>query len=185
VFTYKDKNDKTGNSFGNGWIKKSGKNYHSKFGKDEMLINGNVNLIIDNQKKTILVFEPHNNKIKQAEQMPDVDSMLTSMDSVAYMGEEADSKHFCFYDKDALIKQTDIYVYKKNSLVKRIIYYYKESTKEESYGMYKVIIDYKNIKLDKLPESDFSENKYITVERGKAKLAPAYQSYKLNISENE
>ena len=185
VFMYKNKVDKTGSLLGNGWMKKSGKNYHSKFGTDEMLINAKTTLIIDNKKKQITFFEPNNTKIKTPAQLPNIDSMLTVMDSVIYKGEDGDSKHFCFYSAGSPIKQTDIYVYKKNSFVKRIIYYYKENSKEENYDMYKIINDYKNIKLDKLTENEFSENKYITIEQGKVKVAPAYQSYKLNLSENE
>jgi hypothetical protein len=182
---YKDKNDQTGSLVGSGGMKKSGKKYYSKFGKDEMLINEKGVLIIDNQKKFMTYYEPENTAIKNTMELPDVDSILAQTDSIVYKGEDGDSKHYCFYDKDAAIKQTDIYVYKKNALLKRIIYYYKEGNEEESYDMYKVVIDYKNIKLDKPNDAVFSEKKYVLIEGGIIKPTPAYQTYKLKISENE
>jgi hypothetical protein len=185
VLTYKDKNDKTGTALGSGWMRKSGKKYYSKFGKDEMLMNEKGTFIIDNQQKEITFYETENNVIKNPVEIPDIDSVLAEIDSVLYKGEDGDSKHYCFYDANADIKQTDMYVYKNNSFLKRIVYYYKEDSKEESYDMFKVVIDYKNIKLDKPDDATFSEKKYVLIEQGKIKTAPAYKAYKLKISENE
>jgi hypothetical protein len=185
VKSYKSKEDKTGTLMGEGSIKKSGKNYYSKFLKTEMLINSKATLVIDNDQKSIVYFEPDNMVIKNNEQIPDVDSILAATDSVFYKGVEGAFKHFCFYDYQNPIKQTDLYVDKTSSLLKRIVYFYKENTKEENYDAYKVVIEYENIQQEKIPESFFSEKKYIVLEKDYLKAAPAYKAYKVIHSENE
>lgn len=185
VLVYKDKSDKTGSVLGSGWMKKAGKKYYSKFGKDEMLMNEKGTFVIDNEKKQITYYEAENTMMKNAVEIPDIDSVLSETDSIAYKGEDSDSKQYSFYNENSPIRQTDMFVYKKNSLLKKIIYYYKENNEDENYDMYKVVIDYKNIKLEKPDDAVFSEKKYVVIEQEKLRTTPAYKTYKLKISENE
>jgi hypothetical protein len=185
VKSYKSKNDKAGVLMGSGNIKKSGKNFYSNFLETEMLINSKVTLVIHNDEKVIVYFEPDNIVIKNNQQLPHVDSILATADSFNYKGIEGSSKHFSFYDYHSPIKQTDLFVDKNSSLVTRIVYYYKEDSKEENYDAYKVVIDYENINYETIPASFFSEKKYILLEQAYLKPAPAYKTYKIIHSENE
>jgi hypothetical protein len=182
---YKDKKDKTGILFGNGFMKKSGLLYLSNFGKDEMLTNTQGTFIIDNEEKSITYFKPNNVSVKVPESMPNIDSLMSLNDSVLYKGENAETRHFCFYSSANAIKKTDIYISKSNYFIKKIIYQYAESTDEETFDMDRLIIDYKIISTEKIDEAVFSENKYLKIENKKITPVGVYQKYKLILSENE
>ena len=187
VTVYKDKNDNKGSLMGLGLIRKTKENYYSKFVTDEMISNKHCTLIIDHDDKTVTYFEAANLiKNKKNYQLPNIDSLLThNNDSVVYIGLQNGYKHFSFYNKFSPIIQTDLFIDQKTSFVKKIVYYYADSNEEESYDMYKVMIEYKNISL-KNPGSDFfSEKKYIQMQKGQPVLNANYKNYKLTIAKNE
>jgi len=185
VITYKTPTQQNGEPLGIGLIRKSKKGYYSKYLDDEMISNDHCTVVIDHYGKDVTYLESETSFFSSSfmKMMPSSDSLFKSTDSVLYKGIENNNEHFIFKSKHAAINRIDMYLGFKDHFIKKIIYYYAPSDRQNKYDMYKVEITYENIRLDKVNNSWFSENKILAYSKGKPVLQTAYSSYKLKIGE--
>lgn len=185
VLQFKDKEQKVGTRMGIGIMKKVKDGYYSKFIDDEMIANDKCTIIISHDEKRIVYMEPINlsGKISSFIKMPSLDSLLKKNDSVVYQGITNGNEHYVFYNKKSVIIRTDIYVDHISHFMKKLVYYYAPSTKDNNIGLYKLEISYNDISLNPADKSCFSESKYITYLNGKPVLQNAFKNYKLVIAE--
>ena len=183
VFSYKDKDQEKGDLLGKGMIRKADKNYYSKFMGEEMITNNHCAVIVDSNYKEVTIFQDNKKVMPGQFSLSQMDSMLKKQDSVSYLGSQNGLKHYVLYNKHSVIMKIDMYVGEKDHFIKRLVYYYAASGKDESYDMYKMDIYYNNIKLDKVSDSYFSEKKYIEYKGSTPQLTATYRKYKLIIAD--
>src|SRR5258705_8761971 len=85
VYLFKDKNDTKGSLLGTGMLRKSGRNYYSKFSDDELICNENCTVILDHYYKRVSYFdEPKTLSNRYDYNFPYIDILLKLNDSVVY-----------------------------------------------------------------------------------------------------
>lgn len=186
VHTYSTENS-SGILLGKGLIRKSGVNYYSKFMTDELVINEDCMIILDHQEKTVTRYgqEQKKKRKSQGHELPNMDSIYSAGDSIVYKGVEDGKRHFFFYSKNkfSAVRFSEVFIDEPTHFVTKIVYYYNTTSAEESYDMYKVVIDYTAISTEKPDQGFFSEKKYFSYSKGKFLLTSSYSSYELIIAQ--
>lgn len=150
--------------------------YTSLMGKT-MLVNKDIALVIDDERKFILCKSPF--KEHKNGQVP--------VDTAAYTGK---LRYLWKNDKQRKIEITEIpsseyekielTVNAKSFVLEEVVYYYKRKSMEKELAFEKVHIKYTNISLDgSIPYSSFSEQSYVTYGKTGITPAPKYSGYKI------
>jgi hypothetical protein len=181
AFSYSTASDKTPELISHGSLKKSEGKYYSNFRDYEVLVDNSRAIMINNNKKSINIYEKGSQSLKPSEMLVDVDSLLRKTDSVVMMPTLNGTKHFICYSKKSLIQQTDIYVDADNHFISKILFTYAPSTKEYTLDINRVEVFYKNITTKAIPEESFSFGKFIKREKSSYVAVGKYQRYKINL----
>ena len=182
VQVYETASDKKGTLLGKGLIRKSGTQYYSSFQDNEMIINNDCTVLIDHAEKEVHYFADAV-KARQKEVAPflDLEALMKTADSVASHGNTNGQMHYTIFSKTGPIRQTEVYADQQTYLIRKIVYFYNESDRENDYGIYKAVIDYSNISYNKPSPDFFSEKKYIHYKERHPQLIAGYSKYKLFI----
>ncbi len=181
VYSYSSKTDATAELISTGFMKKSDDMYYSNINNYELLIMGERALIVDRERKTLDYYEYKIDKqlMTNAYQV-NIDSILTYSDSIVIRPSENGLKHFSCFSKNGYIRQTEFYVDTKSNFVKRILYYYVESSEDYEIEVDRVEIFYKNIKTSNVDQQHFNFDKYFRKSGSTLSAIGAYSKYELN-----
>lgn len=166
-----------------GKMAKSNANYYSELMGKVTLINSNVNLVIDNNQKLILfkrVNKDNNTINKNSNSVPySIDSTLLANSSGKYLVNNEKVKIIQVVNKNSAYSKIEISIDPITYTMKQIIFYFKKYAGNET-ATEKVVINYKNIKMDvDIPNSSFSEQKFIHFSKKGVFVTNEYKGYKL------
>jgi hypothetical protein len=169
----------------NASICKKGRDFYYELAEQKMLVS---------EQSILMVYETQKNIIYKAISKKDydqylknlvvsnLDSIISKYDSVRFEGVSEDSKHYTIYTAKGIISKTDLYL-NSNNAIDKVTYFYNENF----WGSYfKVQINFKNNSV--LSQADlklFSDKKYITKDGKNIRLAPAFSSYHLILTDYE
>lgn len=184
AFMYKDQYTKTPELISKGHAVRFEHKYMSHFlNYDLIVLDKNSTLMIDHSLKTMdyYVYDmPKDNTPKEFQM--NFDSLALASDSIKMWPVNNGIRQFTFYDKDALIIQTEIYVDVKTNFIKRILYYYAPSNEDEEMEAHRVEVFYKNVSVAPVNQSVFKLDKYIIKAGQNHQFKPveAYKGYLVN-----
>lgn len=183
IKVYADKDDQKGVSAGDGMVRKISDRYYTRYNGQEILINDDGIVIADRETQSIAYYKGRKSNLPARTNAMQIDStMLANADSVRYLESSNGKSHYRVYDNSLPTYMIDFYVDMESSLISSIVYYYKPGTKDETYEMYKMVVEYTTVSTAAFaPGIDFSTNKYITTVNKKPVPASAYRAYTLNV----
>lgn len=175
AYSYNYKSDKIPKLLGKGSAKKGIDCYYSNFGGYEYVLNGKQTLIIDNNNKSITIYDI-DAKVK-SEMDINFDSLALFADSISFDRSSNGQKHFVFYTTKGYVNKTEIFADPSNNFVTKILYHYVSSNQEFEIGFDRVEVNYKNIKTNEITKSFFLFENYINKEKSTIKPVGKYRSY--------
>lgn len=181
VYSYSTKADKTPDLVSKGYMKKSDDKYYSNFNNYELMITGGKALIADRERKTLDYYEYETKKPEISEGYEvNIDSLIPATDSVVMRPLADGLKHFTCFSKEGYVRQTEIYVDARTHFIRRILYYYIDSTEDFELEFDRIEIRYRNIETKPVGQSFFSFDKYF--KRTKSTFVPVgeYREFQMN-----
>lgn len=182
VTGYKTKNDKTGLMLGKGMVRKSKDGYYSKFGETEVICNNKYLLTVDNNEKSMRLTDYSQLFPSQKQQiLPDLDSIFRSYDSIRYVGLQGNARDYVIYSKRSGYQEVHMIIDKNLSVLQQIIYVYPAASKENTFDIYKIVVNYRNTTIKPFQNNFIQLSKYLVLQKNKADLNKGYKNYKLII----
>lgn len=163
-------------------IKKQRDDFYYSVDKIKMIVNDNCVLYINEDNKQ-MIYTVRNKKkemtIPNQDATEIVDKILKKSDSIIYSGVFNNCKKYIIYSQKNEITKSEMYISNDNSLITKIVYYYKE---DKERGSTKVEIDY--LKMDTLPvfrDNEFSEKQFVLYTKNTAKPLGKYSAYQTSV----
>lgn len=158
-------------------IRKSGDNYHYRFGDNEMLLNARYFITVDRAAKEMIVQERDPGSPRQLQQTTqfNLDSIVAKHQEARWVDTQGTIEHFRVEDKKSPIRFVDMYIDTQTRFMKRMTYRY--TSKQFVTLTFDVF--------DSAPEftSDtFDSGRYITVAAGGLTPAAGFRAYHLMAS---
>jgi hypothetical protein len=161
-------------------VRKDGKRFFSELGDVKMLLSENSLLMIYEKDKRI-IYRGINQKDYEAYMKSffayNLDSIISSYDSILYKGTENDQKEYRIYNSKGQINKTELYLNSSTGAMNKVVYFYNEKL----WGSYyKVVISFINQgSISSAERNLFSEKKYITGSGKNVKVSSEYINYHL------
>jgi hypothetical protein len=163
-------------------IDKKGDSYHYKIDNMEYIKNEHSAILIDNNDKSITLNKTKVDHfiMKQFDVLSlNMDSVLKSVDSVAFISNKNGVSLYRLYTAKNLIIKTDIWIDVNQKSIKKMVYYY-DTKKTPSNN--KVILEFENTILNpELNAANFDEKKYIKRYKNKYVLKKEFKNYSLSV----
>ncbi|HTJ53001.1 MAG TPA: hypothetical protein VL443_26285 [Cyclobacteriaceae bacterium] len=154
-------------------IKKKDRNYQYEFGAMSMLMNSNYIIVADKASKQIVCT---NRSIKGEMEFEkglyriNMDSILAFYDEPVMIGIQDDIEHYRVFQKKGAIKQVDLFINQKTSMLTRVEYGYREQQH--------VVIDFLEADTNPAFEPDtFEESRYVIKQKGNWKAVGAFAGF--------
>lgn len=181
VYSYATRADKTPELLSKGTMKKTTGKYYSTFAGYELTVNGEKAVLVDRQRKTLdyYEYETHRPELPGNYQV-NIDSMMTGADSVVLRPAQNGLKHFTCFSGNGYVRQTEIYADAQTGFIKRILYYYIDSTDDFEMEFDRVEVVYKNIQTGPIGSGFFNLNKYVKKTGSTLTGIGIYRNYQIN-----
>ena len=110
----------------------------------------------------------------------DIEALISGTDSIVMRPTANGLKHFTCLSKTGYVRQTEIYADVQTNFIKRILYFYIDSTEDFEIEFDRVEILYKNIQTSAVDQSFFSFGKYF--KRTESAFVPVgeYRGFQIN-----
>lgn len=159
-------------------IKKKGNNFLYTLDNRLMLSNNNSYIVVDNDTKLILFSQHPGRENVNTPMTFDIDSLISSADSIKFNGIKGDILKYTAYTKKSLIQESQI-EFTTAGIIKRMTYLYNPESELVSG---KVIIDFKNINTSpQFAASEFDSKKYVRINGNEVSPATEYIAYDLQV----
>jgi hypothetical protein len=158
-------------------IKRDGENYFYRFDRTEMLMNEKYLLVVDETSRQMMCTS---RSVKKEKKFIDpiqanLDSLLTFYEPPILVSKDGNLERYRLVHKNGSIRAMELFLDTSANIMTRIDYYYSE-------GHY-ARIEFKLF--DRTPvfaKDDFSENKYVRMEKGVLKTTPLYSRFNLALN---
>lgn len=162
----------------NAVMKKDGQQFYSQADNMQMLLNGKYLVMVYKDEKRIVYTKHDKNAEKKMKNNTDpgatIDSLLLKNDSILYKGVSDNMKLYIIYSGKSLIRRTEVYLDVTTGIIKRLVYYYNEQIVPNAN---KVKIDYTINLAPTFSPTEFSESRFLVINRGKATAAGLFAGY--------
>lgn len=185
VTSYANKNDATPILTANGKVfNANGSSYSEMVGKTTLL-NQKCMLVVDNKQKMI-IYKKVNKKessVANGFSLAQIDSAVLFFGKnvyVNYISNTPKEKRLLIKYKNGNIDKIEMTINPVNNTLTEMIYYYNMQAPGYSQSVEKTVIRFMNIQLNNsIPESLFSESKYVIIKKSKVTASANYAKYKI------
>lgn len=141
----------------------------------EYLFGKEKSIIVNHRNKTI-TYSAKDVKTKDIlPTLPSIDSMVTTYDSIVYVGEVNGSRKYYVYNSKYYISKIELYYNPTIHFVSKLIYHYNENVIGEDAV---VTVEYRNVNMQPVFNSDeFLESRFITIKGKQYVPAQALAGY--------
>ncbi len=160
-----------------GKVAYDGGNYYSDAMGQEIIISKKSMLIVDKTEKSITVLPGRDSKDagKNTTASTEPDSAWLAATSITLQNTTGDTRTIVVKEKNSLYERTEITINATTFAMEKVAYYY---TAIETGGKPAFVVTYKNVRFDEnIPDSQFSEKKYIQRKGGTISAAAAFSQY--------
>lgn len=171
---YNDDNEPTSNK---GKVKKKGNYFYSEMMGRTVLNNKKMSLLLDQKNKYILLNNPISGDVDAETPVEIPDSLYDSKNKFTREVKNGKIHIEVFPKNNFLYKKIEIVMNSKNHSLLEYNYTYSSNS---DHNIKKVSIKYSSVKInEEIPDSDFSENAFISKKGSRTQPTGIYQSYQL------
>lgn len=162
-----------------GKVMYTGENYYSDAMGREIIINKKSTLIVDKEQKTITCLPGRDAKKKDEKTTTAAapDSAWLAATEITLLNTSGATRTVVVKEKNSIYEKTEITINAVTLVMEKVVYYYNaiETGSKPSF-----VVVYRNVKFDEnIPDSQFSEKKYIQRKGGEIIPAGAYSKYSI------
>lgn len=162
-----------------GKVMYTGDNYYSDAMGQEIIISKKSMLIVNKEQKTITCLPGRDAKKKdeKATATAAPDSSWLAANEITLVNTTGATRTVVVKEKNSIYEKTEITINAVTLAMEKVVYYYNaiETGSKPSF-----VVVYKNVKFDEeIPDSQFSEKKYIKRKGGEILPAGAYSKYSI------
>lgn len=161
---------------------KSGSNYFSQMLNRTTIYNSRCRMLVDEEQKLILFNKPNKKEVNsiEPEEQLFMDSVFYATAKVRYISQDAVRKKIEVKTKSGEFDRMELVINAQTYALEQVVYYYAQNTANGVAGYSKTEISYTNIGINKpIPDSLFSEKKYIDRIKNKLTGVGRYATYKV------
>lgn len=159
-----------------GKIVKSGANYYSTMDGQHTIIKGKQFLHVNTNDKRMLYYQKEQSTNNGMEQYANLLDSMKAAD-VIYAGASGNIKRYVMRSPEQAITKTELSLDMERRVITKIVYYYKKA--EQQSALYKTVITYQTETKNRPSNTWFDTGKYIRIDKGRASVQTAYNSYRL------
>jgi hypothetical protein len=162
-----------------GKVAYDGDNYYSDAMGQEIIISKKSMLIVDKTEKSITVLpgRDHKDSKQNAGTSAAPDSAWLAATSITLQNTSGEARTIVVKEKNSIYERTEITINATTFAMEKVAYYYNTI---ETGGKPAFVVIYKNVKFDEsIPDSQFSEKKYIQRKSGTISPAAAFSKYSI------
>ena len=138
-----EKNTSKKESLGLGKIRKKSDLYFSSFDGQHIYHNEDGVVLIDDKEKSVDYIKRSSKRPESKELTNDqINAMIAMSDTVYFVQTKNGVKHYRIFNESADIRIVDLYMNAKTFFIDKLVYTYKESTKEESFDAHQMEVIY-------------------------------------------